>query len=98
MPASNWPRPTIISDVSRNKVHDIINNNPAQWCNFGIYLSTATNNFSNSIVNNAIWSMTNVGLGTAAISFEPVGIRLNGGAGQKVYFNSVNMTGAKSVA
>src|SRR5438874_2789029 len=86
------------ADVSRNKVHDIINNNPAKWGNFGIYLSTATNNFSNSIVNNAIWSLTNVGLGTAALSFEPNGIRLIGGAGQKVYFNSVNMFGAKSFA
>src|SRR5205814_323105 len=61
------------ADVSRNKVHDIINNNPAKWGNFGIYLSTATNNFSNSIVNNAIWSLTNVGLGTAAgLSFGTI--------------------------
>jgi hypothetical protein len=86
------------ANVSRNKLHDIINNNPAKWGNFGIYLSTLANNFSNSIVNNAIWSMTNVGLSTANVSFEPVGIKLLGSAGQKVYFNSVNMTGAKSFA
>src|SRR6202035_1645400 len=86
------------ANVSRNKLHDIINNNPAKWGNFGIYLSAIANNFSNSIVNNAIWSMTNVGLSTANISFEPVGIKLLGSAGQKVYFNSVNMFGAKSFA
>ena len=57
-----------------------------------------SNNFSNSIVNNAIWSMTNLGLSTSSLSFEPVGIKLLGGAGQKVYFNSVNMFGAKSFA
>src|SRR5262249_55154616 len=34
----------------------------------------------------------------SSLSFEPVGIRLLGNAGQKVYFNSVNMTGAKSTA
>ena len=86
------------ANVSRNKLHDIINNNPAKWGNFGIYLSASANNFSNSIVNNAIWSMTNVGESTSSVSFDPVGIRLNGGAGQKVYFNSVNMFGAKSFA
>ena len=85
------------AQVTRNKVHDIINNNPAQWGAFGIYNSSTTN-FINSFINNAVWSITTFGFSTSSVSFDPVGIRITGGAGHKVYFNSVNMTGAKSAA
>ncbi|MGA9997225.1 MAG: hypothetical protein WBP93_17535 [Pyrinomonadaceae bacterium] len=86
------------AQVTRNKVHDIVNNEPTQWGAFGISISTSTNNFGNSIINNAIWSISSFGFSTSTVSFDPVGIHITGGAGHKVYFNSVNMTGTKSVA
>ena len=36
--------------VTRNKIHDLVNNNTAQWGAFGIYASSSTSNFSNSVV------------------------------------------------
>ncbi len=84
------------AQVTRNKSHDLDNENTGQWGAYGIYNSTSTNNFSNSFVNNAIWGVTNYGY--TSPSFSAVGIRLTGGAGHKVYFNSVNMSGTQTLA
>jgi hypothetical protein len=84
------------AQVLRNKVHDLVNDNTGQWGAFGLYNSTSTNNFSNSFVNNAIWGVSNYGF--TATSFSAVGIRIAGGAGHKVYFNSVNMFGSQTLA
>ena len=86
------------AQIAQNKIHDIDNENPSQFGAFGVFLSTSTSNFSNSIVNNALWGITSYGFSTTSLSFDAVGIRMLGGAGQKVYFNSVNMFGAKTVA
>ncbi len=84
--------------VTRNKIHDLVNNNTAQWGAFGIYASSSTSNFSNSVVNNALWGITTYGFSTTTVSFDAVGIRLLGGAGYKVYFNSVLLCCTKTIA
>ncbi len=86
------------AQVTRNRIHDMVQNATSQFGAFGITTSTSTNNFSNSIVNNAVWGISAFGFSTTSVSFDAVGIRLAGGSAHKVYFNSVNMTGAKSVA
>ena len=84
--------------VTRNKIHDLVNNNTGQWGAFGIYASSSTSNFSNSLVNNALWGITTYGFSTTTVSFDAVGIRLLGGAGYKVYFNSVLLCCTKTIA
>src|SRR4029078_4585539 len=82
--------------VTRNTIHTIDNEHTGQWGAYGVFVSTATNNFGNSIVNNAIWNVTNYGY--TSPSFTAVGIRYIGGAGGKVYFNSVSMSGAQTLS
>ncbi|MFL6374027.1 MAG: beta strand repeat-containing protein [Pyrinomonadaceae bacterium] len=79
-----------------NKLHDIDNENTGQWGAYGMYDSTSTNNFGNSIISNAIWNVTNYGF--TSLSFSAVGLRYVGGAGGKIYFNSVNMVGTQTLA
>ena len=83
--------------VTRNKIHDIDNNNTGQWGAYGIYTSSSTNNFSNSFVNNALWGITTYGFSTTAYlrrGRDPAA----GGAGHKVYFNSVLLCCTKTIA
>jgi len=82
------------AQVTRNFVHDIINNEPGGSGAFGIEISSATNEFNNSFINNAINGVYGRGFSTSSFTFDPAGIRLLGGAAHKVYFNTVNMSGA----
>src|SRR5207247_9894263 len=81
------------AQIAQNRIHDIDNENPSQFGAFGVFLSTSTSNFSNSIVNNALWGITSYGFSTTSLSFDAVGIRMFGGAGKKVYIIRVNLHG-----
>src|SRR5262249_47413330 len=83
--------------VTRNKIHDLQENNSGGWGMWGILASTSTNNFSNRIINNAIgpiqtYGFTSIGNGSAC------GIRLLAGADYRVYDNSVLLAGVQSSA
>src|SRR5439155_3083401 len=62
------------ADVSRNKLHDMQETNSGGWAMWGIVASTSTNNFSNSIVINALWVIITYGW-TSLSNGSAVGIR-----------------------
>ncbi|WP_073280775.1 T9SS type A sorting domain-containing protein [Hymenobacter psychrotolerans] len=79
--------------VSRNYISGLRSTNTGGWGAYGISISSTTNTAGNEISNNMISDIITDGDGTSNL-YNPFGIRLAGGTGTKVYYNSVNLTGA----
>lgn len=76
--------------IRRNTISDIRSLNTTGWGAYGINI-TSGNNYS--ISNNVIHGVQTVNY-TTSTTFNAFGIRLAGGTGHQLYYNSVNMYGA----
>jgi hypothetical protein len=83
--------------ISNNYIHTIESNSTGGWSAYGINISSGTGTSGVTIVNNMIAGMRTDGDGTST-TFNPYGIRITGGTGHKVYYNSVNLFGVFGVA
>jgi hypothetical protein len=80
------------AEISRNRIQGLRSMNIGGFGAHGIAVNSATGSTNNLIVNNMISDIITYGGGTSTIS-NPYGIRIVGGTGHKVYYNSVSMTG-----
>lgn len=78
-------------NVSRNIVWGIKNTNLGGWGAYGINVVSGTNYF---IHNNVLYDLSTTNYSNTSTSFNAFGIRLAGGTGHRVHYNSVNMYGA----
>ncbi|MBK9099326.1 MAG: T9SS type A sorting domain-containing protein [bacterium] len=74
--------------VSKNKIHSIKQPGTTGYNSLGIYFASATNCYDNQIVNNMIYDLSTYG----NTNMYLVGIRIAGGSGYKVYYNSVSIS------
>jgi len=73
--------------VSKNKIHSIKQPGTVGYNSVGIVFFSATGCFDNTIDNNMIYDLSTYG----NTSMYLVGIRIAGGSGYKVYYNSVSI-------
>ena len=78
--------------IERNIVHGISYNGTASGAGQAIGVFGASNYVS--IINNAVYDINGVGTTVGTSAYNPGGIRLAGGYGHKVYYNSVNLFGS----
>lgn len=78
-------------NVSRNIVWGIKNTNLGGWGAYGINVVSGTNYF---IHNNVLYDLSTTNYSNTSTSFNAFGIRLAGGTGHRVHYNSVNLYGA----
>jgi PKD repeat protein len=76
--------------IRRNTISDIHSYSAGGWGAYGINITSGINY---SISNNVIHGVQSVNY-TTSTTFNAYGIRLAGGTGHQVYYNSVNMYGA----
>ncbi|MBO0358234.1 T9SS type A sorting domain-containing protein [Hymenobacter sp. BT186] len=79
--------------VSRNYISNLRSTSTSGYGAYGVSISSTTGTTGNEISNNMISDIITDGDGSST-TFNPFGIRLAGGTGTKVYYNSVNLTGA----
>lgn len=77
--------------IERNTVWGVKNLNAGGWGAYGINILSGTNAF---VVNNVIYDLRTVNYSNTSTSFNAFGIRLAGGTGHKVHYNSVNLFGS----
>jgi trimeric autotransporter adhesin len=78
--------------VSRNYISNLRSTSTSGYGAYGILISSTTGTTGNEISNNMISDIITDGDGTST-QFNAFGIRLAGGTGTKVYYNSVNLSG-----
>lgn len=76
--------------IRRNTISDIHSYNTTGWGAYGINITSGN---SYSISNNVIHGVQSVNY-TTSTTFNAFGIRLAGGTGHQLYYNSINMYGA----
>lgn len=80
------------SVFSKNKIHTFNQSNTTtSYYVSGIYFASATGNSNNQIDNNIIYDLQNYG---STIDYYLTGIRLMGGDGYKIYYNTISQTGS----
>jgi len=79
--------------VSRNSITGIRQLQTGGWGAYGISLNSTTNLTNTEISNNVISDIL-IASYTSSTTFNAFGIRLTGGTGTKVYYNSVNLFGS----
>jgi putative component of toxin-antitoxin plasmid stabilization module len=78
--------------VNRNIINNIKQNSTSGFGTYGININaTSTSNIT--IANNFISGISGYGLSTGTVN-NPFGIRITGGTGHRVYYNTVDLTGA----
>ena len=85
----------LVADVSNsifsyNKIHSFNQTNTSAYYATGMYFSSATGNSNNQIYNNIIYDLQYYG---STSNFYNVGLRLVGGDGYKIYYNTISQTG-----
>jgi len=81
------------SVVSRNNIHAMgqIGTSASYYC-IAMYFSSGTGTSNNEISNNVIYDLDQYG--STSTFYGPIGIRIIGGTGYKVWHNSISLTGA----
>ncbi len=81
------------SVVSNNYIHAMgqTNTTASYYC-IAMYFASSTGNINNQVYNNTIYDLYNYG--STSNFYGPIGIRIVGGDGYKVWFNSISLTGA----
>ncbi len=77
--------------ISKNKIHGFNHTNTTNYYCIGIYFSGPSGCTNNLLDNNLIYDLQNYG---STSDFYFCGIRIVGGSGYKLYYNSISMTGA----
>ncbi|MBK0401668.1 T9SS type A sorting domain-containing protein [Adhaeribacter sp. BT258] len=80
------------ASVSKNRIFGLNSSNTILYGAFGVFLSSSSGSDNITIDNNMIYDLTSIG--ESASMFNPFGIRVDGGNNVKIYYNSINMTGA----
>jgi trimeric autotransporter adhesin len=81
------------SIFSRNNIHAMgqTNTTATYYCT-AMYFASTTNTINNQVSNNIIYDLYNYG--STSNFYGPIGIRIIGGDNYKIWFNSINLTGA----
>ncbi|WP_191906948.1 BNR-repeat neuraminidase N-terminal domain-containing protein [Adhaeribacter soli] len=77
--------------INRNKVYDVVQPSTSEYGAYGINIADGTDHL---VVNNVIYGMNVSNYSATSTSFNPFGIRIGGGTGHKIYYNSVNLYGS----
>lgn len=81
-------------NVSRNTIWGIKNLNTGGWGAYGINTISGSNYF---IHNNVLYDIRTTNYSNTSTSFNAFGIRLAGGTGHRVHYNSVNLYGTYNI-
>lgn len=76
--------------INKNEVFDIFSLNIGGYGSYGINIAAGTNA---SIVNNVIHGIHGTNYNSTSTTWHPFGIRLAGGTGHSVLYNSINIYG-----
>jgi hypothetical protein len=80
------------SIISKNKIHSFNHSDNMNYYEcIGIYFSQSSGCNNNQLDNNLIYDLLNYGISTQGFL---CGIRITGGSGYKIYYNSINLSGA----
>jgi hypothetical protein len=79
--------------VTRNIITGIYGESTGGYGAYGINFSSSTSVANNLVANNFISDIRTVNYSSSSTTFNAFGIRLVGGTGTRVYFNSVNLFG-----
>ncbi|MCS7077982.1 MAG: hypothetical protein NZ455_14820, partial [Bacteroidia bacterium] len=77
-------------NITRNKIWGVSNPHTGGYGAYGINASAGTNT---TIANNVIYDITTIHFSPTSTTWNPFGIRLTGGTGYKVWYNSVHIYG-----
>ncbi|MFD2717920.1 beta strand repeat-containing protein, partial [Hymenobacter monticola] len=81
--------------ISRNAISGLRQLNTGGYGAYGISLSS-TNNLTNTEISNNLISDILTGAYSSSSTYNPFGLYLTGGAGTKLYYNTVNLSGTYS--
>ncbi|MEI6766548.1 MAG: right-handed parallel beta-helix repeat-containing protein [Bacteroidota bacterium] len=81
--------------ISKNKIHDIKNNSSSGYGAYGINVGATTGTSGVQMDNNMIYQILTTNNYASSTTWNPFGIRLTGGTGYKLYYNSVNLSGSQ---
>ncbi|MCS7029225.1 MAG: hypothetical protein NZ519_10735, partial [Bacteroidia bacterium] len=77
-------------NITRNKIWGVASPSSSGWGAYGINATAGTNT---TIANNVIYDITTTHYSPISQTFNAFGIRLGGGTGYKVWYNSVHIYG-----
>jgi len=87
----------VSSNISRNRIHDLIYTGTGGWGSWGMYINTGSTSSNLSIDNNLIYNIRGDGWSSFSGS-SPVGLFFDGATGGlNIYYNSVYMSGNLTV-
>jgi len=81
------------STVSRNRIYSLRQSSTSGYGVYGVNISTSTGTDGIEISNNMIADLLNSSQTDGVGTFNPFGIRITGGNGHKVYYNTISMAG-----
>ena len=76
------------ANIEKNIIRDISNTGATQTQNFGLYIANPIDNML--IANNVIYNINSV---STSMNGGPIGMLINGGINNRIYYNSVNLAG-----
>jgi len=82
------------SNISNNRIDSIQNVNNGGWAAYGINVNSATNNDSLIFTNNQISGISMYDWSATSTTWNPFGLRITGGNGHKIYYNTINLYGS----
>jgi len=78
--------------ITKNNIHSFGGATSSSSICIGIYFYSSASVTNNQLDNNIIYNLSNYG-STNSI-YGPIGIKISGGTGYKLYYNSISLTGA----
>ncbi len=82
--------------ISRNKIYGLRSTSTSGYGSYGINIAPTTGATGVTISNNIIYDIITSNYSTTSTTWNAFGIRIAGGTGHKIYYNSVNLFGAVS--
>lgn len=83
--------------INKNHLGHIRSYGTGGYSPTGIYVyGSGTNGNNDTLTNNVIYHLTSTNYSNSSTTYNPFGIRLGGGTGHKIWYNSVNLYGEQS--
>jgi len=79
--------------ISKNRIHGIYSHSSTGYGAYGINISSGTSTSGIEISNNFISDIQTVNYSTTSTLWNAFGIRITGGSGYKIWYNSINLHG-----
>lgn len=81
------------ANISNNRIYGLWMGHTSGYGAWGINVSSTTGNTNIRIANNVIYDIKTINYSASSTMYNPFGIRLTGGTGYQIYYNSINLFG-----